>query len=77
MTTQFVKKEKVDSWFLVDAKDRVLGRLASEMATILAGKHKAGYSPHQDNGDFLVVLNANKVRLTGKKEKQKKGRKKK
>jgi large subunit ribosomal protein L13 len=54
-------------WHLVDAKDRVLGRLASRMATILEGKHRPTYTPHVDTGDFIVVVNAAKVRVTGKK----------
>lgn len=54
-------------WFVVDATDRVLGRLASRIATILMGKHKPTYTPFLDTGDFVVVLNAAKVKLTGKK----------
>ncbi len=54
-------------WFVVDAKGKVLGRLASEIATILRGKHKPTYSTFMDNGDFVVVVNADKVKLTGKK----------
>jgi len=54
-------------WLLVDATDMVLGRLASEVAQILKGKHKPQYTPHVDTGDFVVVINAEKVRLTGNK----------
>lgn len=54
-------------WYLVDAQDKVLGRLASEIATRLRGKHKPTYSTFQDNGDFIVVVNADKIRLTGNK----------
>jgi large subunit ribosomal protein L13 len=56
---------------VVDASDRVLGRLASEIAQILRGKHKPIYSPHLDVGDYVVVINAARVRLTGKKSEQK------
>ena len=54
-------------WFLVDAEDKTLGRLASEVAHRLRGKHKAEYTPHVDTGDYIVVVNADKVRVTGKK----------
>ena len=54
-------------WFVVDAENKVLGRLASEIATRLRGKHKPNFSPHMDVGDFIVVVNADKVKLTGKK----------
>jgi large subunit ribosomal protein L13 len=54
-------------WLVVDAEGKVLGRLASEVAQILRGKHKPMYSPHLDVGDFVIVVNADKVRLTGKK----------
>jgi len=52
-------------WFVVDATDQVLGRLAVRIATVLMGKHKPEYTPHVDTGDFVVVLNAHKVKLTG------------
>jgi large subunit ribosomal protein L13 len=58
-------------WFVVDAKDRILGRLASRIATILMGKHKPTYTPFLDTGDFVVVLNADKIRLTGRKAEKK------
>lgn len=54
-------------WYLIDATDLVLGRLASQIAKILRGKHKTMYTPHMDCGDYVVVINAEKVRLTGKK----------
>jgi large subunit ribosomal protein L13 len=58
-------------WFLVDATDQTLGRLATEIATILRGKRKAIYTPHLDCGDYVVVVNAEKVRVTGQKMDQK------
>jgi len=54
-------------WYIVDAEDVVLGRLASQVAQILRGKHKPIYTPHMDTGDFVVIINAEKVRLTGTK----------
>jgi len=59
------------TWHLVDAEGKVLGRLAAEIANVLRGKHKPSFTPHLDAGDFVVVINAEKVRLTGKKETQK------
>lgn len=59
-------------WLLVDATDKVVGRLASEIATILMGKHRPTYTPHVDTGDYIVVTNVEKVRFTGKKWEQKK-----
>ena len=58
-------------WFLVDASGKVLGRMASRIASILRGKHKPIYTPHLDLGDHIIVINAGKVRLTGKKDKKK------
>jgi len=55
------------SWFLVDAEDKTLGRLATEVATRLRGKHKPEYTPHVDTGDYIVVINAEKIRVTGAK----------
>ena len=60
-------KEIERKWFVVDAEDKVLGRLASEIAMRLRGKHKPNFSTHMDVGDFIVVVNAEKVRLTGNK----------
>jgi len=66
------KKDQVQrNWYLVDADGLVLGRMASKIASILMGKHKKCYTPHVDTGDFVVVVNAQKVRLTGKKAQQK------
>jgi large subunit ribosomal protein L13 len=58
-------------WFLVDATDQTLGRLASDVANILRGKHKPTYAPHFDGGDFIVIVNAEKVAVTGNKAEQK------
>lgn len=55
-------------WYVVDAEGRTLGRLASEIARRLRGKHKAEYTPHVDTGDYIIVINAEKVRVSGKKE---------
>ena len=72
MKTFQAKKESVDhQWYLVNAEGKVLGRLATELAMILRGKKKAIYTPHVDTGDFVVVVNAGKVALTGKKMKDK------
>lgn len=66
--TPWVKKEEVKrEWYIVDAKDKILGRLASKLAYILQGKHRPDYTPHVDQGDFIVIINAEKIRLTGKK----------
>ena len=59
-------------WFLVDATNKTLGRLATEVASVLRGKHKPIYTPHVDCGDYVVVINAEKIKLTGKKWDQKK-----
>jgi large subunit ribosomal protein L13 len=58
-------------WLVVDAQDKTLGRLASEIASILRGKHKPTYTPHVDMGDFVIVVNAEKIKVTGKKGTQK------
>ncbi len=72
MKTYTVKAGEIEHrWYVVDAKDQVLGRLASSIATILRGKHKPTYSPHLDVGDFVIVVNAKDIRLTGKKASQK------
>jgi large subunit ribosomal protein L13 len=60
------------TWYVVDADGKVLGRLATRIATVLRGKHKAMFTPHMDTGDFVVVVNAKAVRLTGRKRQQKK-----
>ena len=68
MKTFSAKPHEVQhDWFLVDAADKVLGRLASQIAARLRGKHKAIYTPHVDTGDFIVVVNASKLRVTGNK----------
>src|SRR5438270_13423500 len=54
-------------WFVIDATDQVVGRLAVQIATILRGKHRPEYTPHIDTGEFVIVVNAKKIRLTGKK----------
>ena len=70
--TFMAKEDEVDKkWYVVDAEGLVLGRLASEIARRLRGKHKAIYTPYNDTGDFIVVVNADKVRLTGRKMDQK------
>jgi large subunit ribosomal protein L13 len=68
MRSYMAKKGEVDqSWHLVDADDKVVGRLASRIARVLMGKHRPEYTPHVDTGDFVVVTNAAKVRFTGRK----------
>jgi len=68
MKTFMQRKEDVQrEWYLVDATGKTLGRLASEIAKILMGKHKPTYTPHVDGGDFVVVVNAEKIHATGKK----------
>jgi len=61
------KEEVVREWFVIDAEDVVLGRLASKAANILRGKHKPTYTPHVDCGDHVIILNASKIKLTGNK----------
>jgi len=63
--------EVTHAWHVVDASDQVLGRLAARVASVLRGKHKAIYTPHVDTGDFVIVVNAEKVKLTGRKREQK------
>ena len=71
--TYSAKPGEVDQkWWLVDADDKIVGRLASELAVLLMGKHRPTYTPHVDTGDFVVVVNAEKVKFTGKKWDQKK-----
>jgi len=72
MKTFQAKKEEVEhKWYLVNAEGKVLGRLSTELVKILKGKNKPTYTPHMDTGDFVVVVNAGKVTLTGKKMKDK------
>ena len=73
MKTRSIRKEDVENgtyprhWWIVDANGKTLGRIASQIASILRGKHKPYYTPHVDAGDFVIVVNAEKVHLTGKK----------
>ncbi|MGH2483848.1 MAG: 50S ribosomal protein L13 [Candidatus Limnocylindria bacterium] len=72
MKTYAVKASEIDrGWWLIDATDQPLGRLATRVATLLAGKHKPTWSPHLDTGDHVVVVNASRVRVTGNKLSQK------
>ncbi|MDQ3556890.1 MAG: 50S ribosomal protein L13 [Gemmatimonadota bacterium] len=72
MKTYSVKAGEIEHrWFVVDAENKVLGRLATEIARVLRGKHKPTFTPHLDTGDYVVVINADKVRLTGRKADQK------
>ncbi len=72
MKTYATKAGEIERrWYLVDAEGKVLGRLASEIAAILMGKWKPNYTPHLDGGDFVVVINAEKVRVTGRKRERK------
>ena len=68
MSTYMAKKGELEQrWHLIDATDQVVGRLAVQIATILRGKHRPEYTPHVDTGEFVIVVNAEKVRFTGKK----------
>lgn len=70
--TYVAKKEDINrQWYLVDAKDKILGRLATKVAVILRGKHKPIFTPYVDTGDGVIVINAAKIRVTGRKLKQK------
>ena len=72
MKTFSAKPHEVEhGWFVVDATDRVLGRMASQIALRLRGKHKPIFTPHVDTGDFIVVINVDKLRVTGRKSEQK------
>ncbi|PIP01940.1 MAG: 50S ribosomal protein L13 [Zetaproteobacteria bacterium CG12_big_fil_rev_8_21_14_0_65_54_13] len=72
MATWTVRPGDIErKWFIVDATDLVLGRLATEIATVLRGKHRPEYTPHADCGDHIVVINAEKIRVTGNKEQAK------
>ena len=73
MKTKSYKNTDLDKkWLLLDARDETLGRLSSKIASILMGKNKAQYTPHNDLGDYVVVVNAEKIRVTGNKDIQKK-----
>lgn len=70
--TYVAKKQDLKrKWYIVDAKDRILGRLASKIAVILRGKHKVIFTPHVDTGDGVIVINASKIRVSGRKLQQK------
>lgn len=70
--TRFFRTEDVNrKWYVVDAEDKVLGRLAAEVARVLRGKHKPVFTPNADTGDFVIILNSDKIKLTGKRELQK------
>ena len=72
MKTFSAKPDDINhDWYVVDASDRVLGRLAAKVAHVLRGKHKAIYTPHMDTGDFVIVTNVDKITVTGKKTLQK------
>ncbi len=73
MKTFSIKQVEIEKdWYLADASGQTLGRFASRIATILRGKHKPTYTPHMDMGDYVIVINAAKIRITGEKEKDKK-----
>ncbi|MBP3867049.1 MAG: 50S ribosomal protein L13, partial [Eggerthellaceae bacterium] len=68
MKTYYAKPGEVErEWLLIDAEDQVLGRVAAKAAHILRGKHKPQYTPHVDTGDFVIIVNADKIRVTGNK----------
>ena len=72
MKTYVAKAEDVQrKWYVIDATDKTLGRMASQIATILRGKNKPIYTPHVDTGDYVIVINAEKIKLTGNKLDQK------
>jgi large subunit ribosomal protein L13 len=72
MNSYMAKAETVErKWYVIDATDKILGRMSSQVATILRGKNKPIYTPHVDTGDFVIIINAEKVKLTGKKLDQK------
>lgn len=72
MKSYIAKPAEVErKWYVIDAEDKTLGKIAAEVASILRGKKKPSYTPHVDTGDYVIVINAEKVRVTGKKEEQK------
>ena len=72
MKTVFIKPADVErKWFVIDAEGKVLGRVAAKAAAIVRGKEKAAYAPHQEVGDFVVIINADKILVTGRKAQQK------
>lgn len=73
MKTYFATNENIEhKWYIVDASDRILGRLACQIARYLRGKHKPEYTPHADAGDYVIVIHADSIKVTGNKAKQKK-----
>ena len=73
LMTEFIKKSELENnWYLIDGKDAVVGRLATIIAKIIRGKHKTTFTPHMDNGDFVVVKNIENIKFTGNKYKNKK-----
>ena len=73
MSTYMAKNEEVErNWYVVDAEDKTLGRISSKIAQYLRGKHKPTFTPHVDMGDFVIVINAEKIKLSGNKWDQKK-----
>lgn len=73
MMTSFIKKKEIkNNWLLIDAEDAVVGRLAAYISVVLRGKNKSQYTPHMDNGDFVIVTNIEKIKFTGKKFNNKK-----
>jgi len=70
--TKSAKKEEVErNWYIIDAENQVVGRMCSKIASVLRGKHKPSFTPHVDTGDYVIVINADKVRFTGNKWDQK------
>ncbi len=70
--TKSIRKEDVQrEWYVVDAQDMILGRMCTRIAEVLRGKHKPSFTPHVDNGDYVIVINADKIKLTGNKMNQK------
>ena len=70
--TPFIKKKEIKkNWYLIDAQNAVVGRLAAYISKVLRGKNKSTFNPHMDNGDFVVVTNIDKIKFTGKKFKEK------
>jgi len=69
MKTYFANSENIEQkWYVVDASGKILGRLASQIAKVLRGKHKPEFTPHADAGDYVIVVNADQIKVTGKKE---------
>jgi large subunit ribosomal protein L13 len=72
MKSYMAKNNEIErKWYVIDAENKVLGRLATEVANILSGKNKPIYTPHVDTGDYVIIINADKIKLTGKKLEQK------